>query len=52
MFNVGFQRIATAAVGALVFTVVTVSAAVVPAQSAHSGVTIGAYSQVADRANV
>jgi hypothetical protein len=51
MFN-EFHRIATAAVGALVFTVFTVGAAVAPAQSVHSELATAAQSHVADRANV
>jgi hypothetical protein len=52
MFNVDIQRVATAAIGALIFTAVTVGAAVVPAHSVHSGAAATAQSQVADRANV
>ena len=51
MFN-EFHRIATATVGALVFTVFTVGAAIVPAQSVHSELATAAQSHVADRANV
>jgi hypothetical protein len=51
MFN-DFHRIATAAVGALVFTVFTVGAAIAPAQSVHSELVTAAQSHVADRANV
>jgi hypothetical protein len=51
MFN-DFHRVATAAVGALVFTVFTVGAAIAPAQSVHSELVTAAQSHVADRANV
>nr|WP_295371833.1 hypothetical protein [uncultured Sphingosinicella sp.] len=52
MFNVDFKRVATAAIGALIFTAVTVSAAIVPAHSVHGSTIVTAQSQVADRANV
>lgn len=52
MFNMDFQRIATAAVGALILTVASVGAAVGPARSVETSPVALAQSQVADRANV
>jgi hypothetical protein len=52
MFSIDFQRAATAAIGALVLTFVTVGAAVGPARVAETSPVAVAQSQVADRANV
>ncbi len=52
MFNTDFHRVATAAVGALIFTIVSVGAAVGPARSVETSPIAYAQSQVADRANV
>ncbi len=52
MFNIDFQRVATAAVAAVILTTVTVGAAVGPARVAETSPVALAQSQVADRANV
>jgi hypothetical protein len=52
MFNTDFQRVATAAIGALILTTVSVGAAVGPARSVETSPVVYAQSQVADRANV
>ena len=52
MFSIDFQRAATAAIAALIFTFVTVGAAVGPARVAETSPVAFAQSQVADRANV
>lgn len=52
MFNLDFQRIATAAVGAFILTLVSVGAAVGPARVAETSPVVYAQSQVAVQANV
>ena len=52
MFNIDFQRVATAAIGALILTAVSVGAAVGPARVAETSPVAYAQSQVADVANV
>ena len=52
MFNIDVSRIATAAVGALILTFVSVGAAVGPARVAETSPVAFAQSHVADRANV
>jgi hypothetical protein len=52
MFNIDFQRVAIAAIGALILTTVSVGAAVGPARFVETSSVGLAQSQVADRANV
>jgi hypothetical protein len=52
MFDIDFRHAATAALGALILTFVSVGAAVGPARSVETSQVVYAQSQVADRANV
>jgi hypothetical protein len=52
MFNTDFQRVATAIIGALAFTAVSVGAAVGPARLAETAPAILAAAPVAGHANV